>query len=261
MSEPYRNAPPESATKADADIREALHILASPKEAAYGVWRTFTTDQEVLHAVLVEISQVVLARRLQIALKETGKTLEFVVSNRHLLNMKGVSIGSDDISAKLVVAELRRAVAGIRHIKIDITERAPALSQNARSLPVSALLQRVQTEITKATPPLGSASLVDDIKTLSKAWIDCVSNAENGESEALSVLRRLSDRCVSVCDKSVQVSIKQPRLAAMTIGKDMLLIELEVGDFKLLAATDTKQRDQLLSLWRTFVAGLNSEPA
>ncbi len=256
MIAPRPKRPHQTPPITDEPLHETLVALASSGPSAYGTWHEYASEADALSAIVSEIGQVVLARRITVLLNETGGQLELIVSNRHLIQLGGVSFDPTQAASEDVLHALRSALTGSRSLKFEVAERNPPLPQNTRSWPFAALWQELSNGSPGASENTGAARMTEDIKALSRAWIDHPAQAdcvEGGEQECLAILKRFSEMCSSPDQESDPFPVACPRLVMVPIAGQGLLVDVTCATGNFLAFCDAQNRGQLISLWREFV--------
>ncbi|MBO9474217.1 hypothetical protein J7413_11765 [Shimia sp. R10_1] len=241
----------------DIDLRDALEALAKPAEHRYGCWRMFATDDEALRAVVVEVGQVILARRVRVSVRDTERVLELTISNRHLIDISGLSVSPEEATAQQIVSALRQAMTDARALKFEIIDTAPLIRNGTRSWPQTALFQALQQGVDVATNSADWTDLVAQLKALSESWIDMPESAQPaayGDAPAVEVLRQFAAARATAQGAGERIGRPQPFLAMVHTETGGLLIQLSLPMQQIYLAAPATHRKQITALWRAFVA-------
>lgn len=242
--------------KDDAPLLEALRKLAVPNAPTYGQWISTGPQNAALEAVVSEIGQVVLPRRIHVCLRDSAASFDLIVSNRHLIAIDGVPSVTSDLNAQDVVQELLSASIGASAVKFDVIERSPTLPEAARSWPFDALWACVQELQAPMQLSDGLASLIPSLTPLCLAWVQCQDTGQvfsHGGADPDGWLRKFCEHRLSIGATEQPFPKPQDALALLPVNDRQMLLELRMEDMRVFGLCATDVRGRVLALWRDFL--------
>jgi hypothetical protein len=232
------------------DARVALQRLATPEVQAYGAWRSFGSAAEAVRAVIGEIGEVVLARRIAVSVRNSDAALLLTISNRHLVALEGISLNASDTDAHDVVAAIGRALDCAKSLRFDIATRTSEMPSTARSWSWQALLEALEAPRKNAVAP----GIFADVKALSVAWLEVETGEKTGPEAALRALHHMAKARGDFVGQVDQFRQDRSHLALFSMTEQMFAVEVSWQGNLLLAICEASTREDLLAMWRGLVA-------
>ncbi len=239
---------------ADDTELAALRKLAADSGGAYGTWRPVASDAEALDAIVTEVGEVLLARRIRVTAQNTGIAVEMTVSNRHLVTLAGPQGQVQLKDAGDVVRTLREAFTGAGALKFEITERAPMMTQTARSWPHDALRQAMQAP--DSARDGAQATLIRELQAMADAWLDLQTQQSSGAAEKVSPLAKYAHAVAEHHTEATPLQRVHPRLLLVSISETFLLVDVCLGQQRLLLSGDPQNRADYIARWRAYCSAL-----
>lgn len=252
----HTTKPPEAD---EPSLASTIRRFASPTRKAFGVWRSFETDLDVLHAVIAEIEETVLPRRIDVKGRETGASASLVIANRRLVKIEEFEIGETGEIAEACVAVLMRVFAGCRTLKFDSIDCSPKSSGTARSCSAAALLQAAGNAVEKEASGSSFEDLVEKIRSKSEAWFGTDAPCSQRSCEDSLEISQLWSRYMAYRSKlqsdRIQLHAGRPTLSILPATNTHIHVLLESQTSQTIALFRESQRDQVLAVWRRYVRG------
>ncbi|MBE1291732.1 MAG: hypothetical protein GJ677_04500 [Rhodobacteraceae bacterium] len=250
MIAPRPKKPQDAPVTADGTELAALRKLAAESRGAYGTWRPVASDAEALDAIVTEVGEVLLARRIRVTAQDTGIAVEMTVSNRHLVTLAGPQGQVQVQDAGDVVRTLREGFTGAGALKFEITERAPMMSQTARSWPHDALRQAMQAP--DSARDGAQATLIRELQAMADAWLDLQTQQSSGAAERVSLLTKHANALAEHRTDATPLQRVHPRLSLVPISEAFLLVDVCLGQQRLLLSGDPQSRADYIAQWRGY---------
>ena len=239
---------------ADGPELAALRKLAAESGGAYGSWRPVASEAEALDTIVTEVGEVLLARRIRVTAQDTGIAVEMTVSNRHLVTLAGPQGQAQLQDAVDVVRTLREAFAGASALKFEITERAPMMTQTARSWPHDALRQSMQAPDSARDGE--QATLIRELQAMADAWLNLQTQQSSGTAEKVSLLSKHANALEQHQTEATPLQRVHPRLSLVPISEAFLLVDVCLGPQRLLLSGAPQSRADFIARWRTYCSAL-----
>jgi len=236
--------------KADGTELAALRKLAAECGGAYGSWRPVASEAEAVDAIVTEVGEVLLARRIRVTAQDTGIAVEMIISNRHLVTLAGPQGQVQLQDAGDVVRTLRETFAGAGALKFEIAERAPTMTQTARSWPHDALRQALHAQDSASDG--AQASLIRDLQAMADAWLDLQTQQSGGAAERLPLLSKHANALEEHHTEATPLQRVHPRLSLVPISETFLMVDVCLGQQQLLLSVDPQIRADVIARWRAY---------
>ncbi|MBO9398192.1 hypothetical protein J7400_16010 [Shimia sp. R9_2] len=245
-------------SQVDDGFADAIRLFAHDRDGYYGTWHAFESTQDLLAAIVAEIGETVLARRIAVFGKEQNVRVLLTASNRHLVDVEGVGPQLDDANSAAVMELLSQAFAGCAALKFEIVERSPELPETGRSWSHASLLKAVHEERELDGQRQILETLRDKLKAIALSWRDVAPVAgqslSGGNPEDLGLI----DRCLSrASENTSQQKLWKPANATLnmlSVADDRVLVLLEAPEGNLGVVCRASHRVAIFELWRAFVA-------
>ncbi|MBO9406675.1 hypothetical protein J7399_04455 [Shimia sp. R9_1] len=245
-------------SQVDDGFADAIRLFAQDRDGYYGTWHAFESTQDLLAAIVAEIGETVLARRIAVFGKEQNVRVLLTVSNRHLVDLEGVGPQLEDANGAAVIELLSKAFAGCATLKFEIVERSPELPETDRSWSHASLLKVLHEEIAPVGQRQVLETLRDKLKAMALSWRDVAPISgqpiEGGNPEDLGLI----DQCLTrASENTIQQKLWKPANATLnmlSIADDRVLVLLETPEGNLGVVCRASHRAAIFELWRAFVA-------
>lgn len=245
-------------------LTEAVARLARSKTLAYGAWVTFADEAALLNAIINEIDETVLARKIRVSGDRAGTDpVLLTVSSRRLVAIEGIRAPARQSDlAETVVAGLEAAFAGCKKLKFEVIARNPAMPRSARSCSAAALREVIQPVAPAPVNASATDTLITTIKAQSLAWLepggfqtgaDRIENSGN-----LDVLERCAAVLARPSRERAIVGSGDPTLTILPSGGDKIVVHLEGREMRLFAMFECGQRQSVVAAWRAYVSDAHS---
>lgn len=236
----------------------ALRQFAAPPLQVYGQWHSFASEADALRAVITEIGETVLARRVRVSGQETDVSIVLTITNRHLAQIEGADVSENEELAAAVIVGMAQALAGCRTLKFDVIERNPDLPKSSRSWSFDALVETVELAQPQS-PSDGSCfdTLIDAIKALAVAWrhagpdqseADCA-----GEAGDLGILAQSAVHSSKTNHDQARLRTQGPTLSVLSGGQNHILVLLESREEQLYGLCETNKKAEITAAWRAYL--------
>ncbi|WP_139837814.1 hypothetical protein [Roseovarius litorisediminis] len=233
------------------------------------------TDHKILlRAILVEIDETILPREITLT-ADTGATAVLTVSNRRLLSLflsddetgQTGELPSDPTSAaKQYISRLLYMFGRCDEVALEVSERAPAklavgLSCSAQSLADAAGLCDIYGPL---NPSLDR--FLQDIKDMACAWIELgpppaaqKSHGSEGLIKMLENFERASLNRGQTLAQAQKIGGQEPSCVLLPLKGDRLLTMVVSRNTKLIALTQTSEKQAICDNWYTITTSLTAD--
>ncbi|MBO9401356.1 hypothetical protein [Shimia sp. R9_3] len=240
----------------DDGFADAIRLFAQDRNGYYGTWHVFEGTQDLLAAIVAEIGETVLARRIAVFGKEENVRVLLAISNRHLVDIEGVGPQLEDANGAAVIELLSTAFAGCAALKFEIVERSPELPETGRSWSHGSLLKAMH----EGREPDGQRQVLetlrDKLKAMALSWRDVAPAGGQPLSDGNPEDLGLIDRCLArASDNTSKQKLWKPANATLnmlSVADDRVLVLLETPEGNLGVVCRASHRAAIFELWRAF---------
>ncbi|WP_422047912.1 hypothetical protein [Shimia sp.] len=245
-------------SQVDDGFADAIRLFAQDRDGYYGMWHAFKSTQDLLAAIVAEIGETVLARRIAVFGEEQNVRVLLTVSNRHLVDIEGVGPQLEDANGAAVIELLSKALAGCATLKFEIVERSPELLETGRSWSHASLLKALHEESAPDGQRQVLETLRDKLKAMALSWRDFAPVAgqplSDGNPEDLGLIDRCLTRASENTGKQKLWKPANATLNMLSVADDRVLVLLETPEGNLGVVCRASHRAAIFELWRAFVA-------
>ncbi|WP_204114956.1 hypothetical protein [Shimia biformata] len=264
MNAPRRGHKPVLPEEPAKGLAEAVERFARSKAFAYGEWLNFGDDLARVHAIINEIDETVLARKIRVTGDRDGaEPVLLTVSSRRLVAIEGIPAQArhSDL-AEAVVAGLQAAFTGCQKLKFELVERNPVMPRSARSCSATALREVIQPIAPAPAYASATDSLIATIKAQALAWLEpggFQTGADRMEDSGnLDVLERCAAVLARPSRDQADIRSGDPTLTILPSQGGKVVVHLEGREMRLFAMFEQRQQQAIVAAWRAYVDAANA---
>ncbi len=243
-------------------LSEATSRLSTVAGTEHSVWRSFGDTSETIDAIISEIEETVLARRLLFVGKETGAKLEIIASNRHLIEVLPPSPFTETDCIEAVLDCLCETFSGCKTLKTQVSERNPKLPETNHSFSLKMLRDTFEErkEASFFVPTLNSVA--GEIRNMASAWLEAEANCgtlldSSGPKDRIEFLEQKMNHLMVTVHQNSFRNFEAANLTLLPVDEVTMLALLQTQKTLLLALCPKDEKRNLIDVWRQFSSTLS----